>query len=76
MKKLTIFVPSDSVIELHLSSLPHLYSCIGKKFASTEFSYGGAIPPLAKTLELLAMFQPDQYTIIRRKTGVSFIVCP
>ena len=76
MKKLSIFVPSDSAIELHLSNLPHLYSCIGKKFASTEFSYDGSIPPLAKTLELLAMFQPEQYTIMRHKTGVSFIVCP
>lgn len=76
MKKLSILVPSDSAIDLHLSSLPHLYSAVCKTYASAEFSYDGVIPPLAKISELLAMFQPDQYHIRKSTTGFSFIVCP
>lgn len=76
MAKLSILVPSDSSIEMHLSSLPHLYRVVGKTYASVEFSYGGVIPPLAKISELLAMFQPEHYHISKSTTGFSFIVCP
>lgn len=76
MKKFSILVPSGSAIELHLSSLPHLYRVVDKTYASSEFSYGGVIPPLAKISELLAMFQPEQYHISKSTTGFSFIVCP
>lgn len=76
MAKLTILVPSDSAIDMHLSSLSHLYRDVGKRCGSAEFLYDGVIPPLAKISELLAMYHPEEYHIIKSKSGFTFIVCP
>ena len=74
MKKLSILVPSDSAIERHLSNLSHLYRIVRVTSASVDFSYVGYLPPLAKISELLAMFEPSEYTISKSTMGVSFIV--
>ena len=73
--KLTIMVPSDSAIEHYLFQHP-MFDIKDETSASVYFSYGGAIPPLAKISQLLAMFEPAQYTISKSMTGFSFIVWP
>lgn len=74
MKKLTITVQRDGAMESYLFSLPHTYHVIDESSESVCFDYGGFIPPLAKISELLAMFEPAEYTISRSTTGFSFIV--
>ena len=73
--KLTIMVPSDSAIEHYLWQHP-MFHIKDETSASVCFSYGGVIPPLAKISQLLAMFEPAQYTISKSMTGFSFIVWP
>lgn len=74
MNSLTITIQRDCALESYLFSLPHIYHVIEKSFESVCFEYGGIIPPLAKISELLAMFQPAEYTISKSYTGFSFIV--
>lgn len=74
MKKLVIAIPRDGALESYLFSLPHTYHVVDESSESVLFEYGGIIPPLAKISELLAMFQPAEYTISRSTTGFSFIV--
>lgn len=74
--KLSIMVPSDSAIESYLSHQPVVYRITEESSASVVFSYGGTIPPLAKISQLIAMFEPQQYTISKSMTGFSFIVWP
>ena len=74
MAKLTITIQRDGAFESYLFSLPHTYHVIDESSESVCFEYGGFIPPLAKISELLAMFEPAEYTISRSTTGFSFIV--
>lgn len=74
MTKLTITIQRDGAMESYLFSLPHTYHVIDESSESVCFEYGGVIPPLAKISELLAMFQPAEYTISKSYTGFSFIV--
>lgn len=74
MKKLTITIQRDGALESYLFSLPHTYHVIDESSESVCFDYGGFIPPLAKISELLAMFEPAEYTISRSTIGFSFIV--
>lgn len=74
MTQLTITIPRDGALESYLFSLPHTYHVIDESSESVCFLYGGFIPPLAKISQLLAIFEPSEYTISRRTTGFSFIV--
>lgn len=74
MTKLTITIQRDSSLESYLFSLPHTYHVLDESSESVCFEYDGIIPPLAKISELLAMFQPAEYTISKSYTGYSFIV--
>lgn len=76
MKKLTITVQSDSAMERYLTSLSHTYHVIDESSESVCFDYVGFVPPLAKISQLLAMFEPELYTINKSMTGFSFIVWP
>ena len=75
MKKLSITVPFDSAIERYLWQDP-VFAITDKSCALVVYSYGGDIPPLAKISQLLAIFEPEQYTISKSLTGISFIVWP
>lgn len=74
MSKLTITIQRDCALESYFFSLPHTYHVIDESSESVCFVYGGLIPPLAKISELLAMFQPAEYTISKSYTAFSFIV--
>lgn len=74
MAKLSIYVPSESAIEQHLSSQQVVYRLTDVTPATMVFSYDGVIPPLAKISQLLAMFEPSEYTISKSTTGFAFIV--
>lgn len=74
MTKLTITIQRHGALESYLFSLPHTYHVLEESSGSVCFEYGGFIPPLAKISELLAMFDPAEYTISRSTTGFSFIV--
>lgn len=74
MTKLTITIQRGGALESYLFSFPHTYHFIDESSESVCFLYGGFIPPLAKISELLAMFDPAEYTISRSTTGFSFIV--
>lgn len=74
MTKLSIYVPSESAIEQYLSSQQAVYRLIDVTSATMVFSYDGVIPPLAKISQLLAMFEPSEYTISKSTTGFAIIV--
>lgn len=74
MSKLSIYVPSESAIEQYLSSQQVVYRLTDVSSATMVFSYDGIIPPLAKISQLLAMFEPLEYTISKSTTGFAFIV--
>lgn len=74
MTKLSITVPCDSAIQQYLSSQQVVYRLTDVAPHHMVFSYDGVIPPLAKISQLLAMFQPSEYTISKSTTGTSFIV--
>lgn len=74
MTKLTITIHRDGAMESYLFSLPHIYHVIDESSESVCFEYGGLLPPLAKISEILAMFQPAEYTISKSYTGFSLIV--
>lgn len=74
MAKLSIYVPSESAIEQYLSSQQVVYRLTDVTSATMVFSYDGVIPPLAKISQLLAMFEPSEYTISKSTTGFAFIV--
>ena len=73
--KLTIMVPTDSAIDRYLWLHP-MFTITDKSCATVVYSYGGDIPPFAKISQLLVMFEPEQYTISKSLTGISFIVWP
>lgn len=73
--KLSIMVPHDSAFEHYLWQHP-MFTMTDNSSASVVYIYGGVIPPLAKISQLLAMFEPQQYTISKSMTGFSFIVWP
>lgn len=73
MAKLSIIVPNDSVIYHYLQK--HMfYRSYEETPTLTSYEYVGSIPPLAKISQLLAMFEPSEYTINKSTTGISFIV--
>ena len=74
MEKLSITVPFNSAIAAYLSQQPFKYLYLGESNNQEDFSYEGALPPLAKILQLLAVFNPLEYTISKSTTGISFIV--
>ena len=71
--KLTITIPTDSAIEHYLWQHP-MFTQTDNSSDLVVFSYDGVIPPLAKISQLLAMFEPTEYTISKSTTGISFIV--
>lgn len=74
MTKLSIYVPRESAIEQYLSSQQVVYRLTDVTRTNMVFSYDGVIPPLAKVSQLLAMFQPSEYTISKSTTGFAFII--
>ena len=70
--KLTITVPSDSSMDHYLSNLNYYLS--EDSSVSVTYLYHGDLPPLLKITELLALFDPVEYTISKNPTGISFIV--
>lgn len=74
MYKLSIMVPCDSVIDRFLSHQPVAYRITELTSAFVTFSYFGVIPPLAKISQILAKFEPSEYTISKSTTGISLIV--
>lgn len=75
MTKLSIMVPNDSVIDHYLYDHP-MFTMTDNSSASVVYAYGGYLPPLAEISVLLSKFYPQQYTISKSMTGVSFIVWP
>lgn len=71
--KLTVTVPTDTNIDAYLWTHP-MFLKVDDSSESACYEYGGFIPPLAKISQLLAMFEPTEYTISRSTTGFSFIV--
>lgn len=76
MAKLSITVPFDSEIEHYLSQQHVVYRMTDVTSSTMVFSYDGVMPSLAKISQLLAMFEPAQYTVSKSMTGFSFIVWP
>ena len=70
--KLTINVPLDSSMERYLSNLNYYFSEDSSE--SVTYLYTGSLPPLVKITELLALFDPAEYTISKSDAGFSFIV--
>lgn len=71
--KLTVTVPSDTNIDVYLWTNP-IFLKVDHSSEMACYEYGGLIPPLAKISQLLAMFEPTEYTISRSTKGFFFIV--
>lgn len=73
MANLSVMVPNGSGI-CHYLQKHMFYHLYAKTPTYVSYEYVGSIPPLAKISQLLAMFEPLEYTISKSTTGISFII--
>ena len=76
MKEFTIIVSKQSRIAEYLYDFRFVYRVFAEDSASVTFLYGGSHEPLSVITKLVSMFEPEQYTISKSTTGLSFIVWP
>ena len=73
---LTITVSKESRIAEYLYDFRFLYRVFSEDSSSVVFLYGGCHEPLSVVTKLLSMFDIEEYTFSKSRTGFSFIVWP